>query len=283
LAWLNGRLRAQVRYPVITIVHHLRSSEIHPRPLLPFYRWVERCYLQSVDGLVYNSATTRATVLALAATHKPSIIAYPAADHRRPPDTAETLVRVAAQANSLEPLQILFVGNVIARKGLHQLLAALALLPRAQWRLAVVGSLTTDPGYVAQIRRMLVALDLLPNVVLHGACSDDALRGFYAQSALFAAPAYEGFGIAYLEAMSFGLPVIAATAGAAHEIVTHGIDGYLVAADDRAGLAASIARFCQDRLLLATMGQAARQRYDRHPTWQASFTPVVQWLQAQVV
>ncbi len=51
LFWLNARLRRRVDYPVLAIVHHLRSSE--PRAVWAnwFYRWVERRYLSSVDGL----------------------------------------------------------------------------------------------------------------------------------------------------------------------------------------------------------------------------------------
>ena len=59
---LNPRLRAEVKYPIISIVHHLRSSEQHPWPLLPLYRTVERRYLASVDGFIFNSATTQRVV-----------------------------------------------------------------------------------------------------------------------------------------------------------------------------------------------------------------------------
>ena len=63
LLWLNGRLRPTISYPIISIVHHLRSSEVHPPRLLPLYRWVERRYLRSVDGFVCNSQTTKRTVV----------------------------------------------------------------------------------------------------------------------------------------------------------------------------------------------------------------------------
>ena len=48
---------------------------------------------------------------------------------------------------------------------------------------------------------------------------------------------YEAFGIVYLEALGFGLPVIASSAGAAHELITHGEHGFLVAPGDAASLA----------------------------------------------
>ncbi len=281
LAWLNGRLRRAVRYPMIAIVHHLRSSEAHPRRYMPLYQWVERRYLHSVDGFLYNSETTRSTVMHLAPNVKPSLIVYPAADHRQPPHSTAIAAQLALRTSSQDPLQILFVGNLIARKGLHQLLAALATIPNAPWQLTVVGSLTTDPVYTARIRQQIDNGGLTARVFLRGSCSDEEVRYFYQQSDLFAAPAYEGFGIAYLEAMSFGLPVIASTAGAAHEIVSHGVNGYLVEPDAIVPLATYMAHLCQGRVQLATMGAAARQRYDRHPTWQESFQPVVCWLEEQ--
>lgn len=279
LAWLNGWLRPKVGYPFISIVHHLRSSEDHPRWLLPCYRWVERRYLNSVDGFLYNSRSTQATVAALLHSAKPYWVAYPAADHHQPPPTDRLMATIQQRKQRQGPRQLLFVGNLIARKGLHHLLQALVQVPQSLWRLQVIGSLTSDPAYVAHIRQLIHRHALTNHVALVGSATDAQIVAAYAQSDFYVAPAFEGFGIAYLEAMSFGLPVIASTAGAAHEIVTPGVDGYLVASADVATLAAHITELCTQPDRLAAMSIAARQRYDRHPTWQASFAPVVQWLE----
>ena len=55
LFWLNRRLRGEVNYPIVSIVHHLRSSEARPRWQNWFYRLVEQQYLASVDGFIFNS------------------------------------------------------------------------------------------------------------------------------------------------------------------------------------------------------------------------------------
>jgi len=45
LFWINRQLRGQIAYPIVSIVHHLRSNELHPAWQNRFYRWVERLYL----------------------------------------------------------------------------------------------------------------------------------------------------------------------------------------------------------------------------------------------
>jgi glycosyltransferase involved in cell wall biosynthesis len=90
---------------------------------------------------------------------------------------------------------------------------------------------------------------------------------------------YEGFGIVYLEGMGFGLPPIATTAGAAGEIITHGENGFLVPPGDAAALADCIRLLMQDRERLSAMSLAARQRYDRHPSWQASAAKIREFIE----
>jgi glycosyltransferase involved in cell wall biosynthesis len=78
---------------------------------------------------------------------------------------------------------------------------------------------------------------------------------------------YEGFGIVYLEAMEFGLPSIAGNVGAAHEIVTHEIDGFLVPPGNAAAIVSHVQTLIEDRERLENMSMAALDRYNRHVTW----------------
>src|SRR5574341_2677181 len=80
LVWANRRLKRGGAYPIVSIVHHLRSSELRPAWQNRFYRWVERLYLRSADGFVFNSRNTQAAVQALAGAGRPAVVAYPAAD-----------------------------------------------------------------------------------------------------------------------------------------------------------------------------------------------------------
>ena len=93
---------------------------------------------------------------------------------------------------------------------------------------------------------------------------------------------YEGYGIVYLEGMGFGLPAIATTGGAAGEIITHGVDGYLVAARGRPrAWRECLGRLAADRPLLAALSLAARQRYLAQPTWEQTAGQIRDFLLAQ--
>ncbi len=141
---LNRRLRAVSPAPIVSLVHHLRSDERHPRPLLPLYRAVERAYLRSVDAFIFNSRTTRQRVAALrGGPLPPHIVAYPGGDRLRPQVEAAF---IRARAHEPGPLRVLFLGNLIPRKGLHVLLQALARLEPAEAVLDVVGSETFAPA-----------------------------------------------------------------------------------------------------------------------------------------
>jgi glycosyltransferase involved in cell wall biosynthesis len=298
---LNRQLRPRVAYPFVAIVHHLRCSEHRPAWQNALYRHVERAYLRSVDGFVFNSETTREAVSALTphpgAARHPSplsqrkeglgmggesvvkgIVAHPAADHLAP---ALTPAQIEARATAAGPLRLLFIGNVIPRKGLHTLLAALAQL-QGDWRLSVVGRLDVDPKYARHIRDWVEArrgASLQDRVSFLGRLDDAELRAQLEAHHLLAVPSsYEGFGIVYLEAMAFGLPVIATTAGAAREIITPDVDGCIVPPEDPPALAAAIQPFIADRERLRTMSRAARARYERHPTWAQSMSRVREFL-----
>jgi glycosyltransferase involved in cell wall biosynthesis len=280
LFWLNRSLQGQGRPPVVAIVHHLRCSEARPAWQNRFYRLVERRYLAAVTGFVFSSRTTRDTVEELGARGKPSVVAPPAANRFHASISRED---IATRAREPGPLRLLFLGNLIPRKGLHTLLEALALLPRDGWQLTVVGSLEVDPAYVRQIRRQLAAAGLGEQMEFTGVLEDEELASRLVGSHLLAVPSsYEGFGIVYLEGMAFGLPALATTAGGAREIITSGRDGFLVSPGDAGALAKIIKTLAGDRDLLLAMSLAAQARFAAHPTWEDTGAAIHRFLQSLI-
>jgi glycosyltransferase involved in cell wall biosynthesis len=276
LFWLNSRLQHHLSFPIVSIVHHLRSSEKHPSLLLELYRRIERQYLRTIDGFIFNSKTTRTAVADLLQKQKPHVIAYPAADHNRS-KVDRALVKKRAHAPG--PLRLIFVGNIIPRKGCHFLLRALTELPKESWQLEIVGDLTVDAKHVRQLKIQASASAISENIHWHGRLSDADLARLLTNSQLLVLPStYEGFGIVYLEGMNHGLPAIATTSGAAHEIITDGVNGFLVPADCPAALAGHIQTLNDDRSLLAQQSLAALDRAQNHPSWEKSMAAVRQFL-----
>jgi glycosyltransferase involved in cell wall biosynthesis len=277
---LNQRLRGKVGYPIVSIVHHLRSSEAHPPALRWLYRRVERRYLRSVQGFVYNSRTTQAAVAALRGEAAGGIVAYPGGDRFSP---AISAAAVAQRARRAGPLHILFVGNLTPRKGLHTLIESLARLHARGWLLHVIGRQDVDPGYTARVKRMAAALGVKDRVIFTGKLSENELNDAWIRSHLLAVPSqYEGFGIVYLEGMGFGLPAVGSAAGAAVEIIEDGVNGCLVQPDDPAGLAQRLAALVGDRGLLERMSLAALERFASFPTWADSAARIREYLQSLV-
>lgn len=260
LVGCNGRLRTHVDGPLVSVVHHLRRSEPHPRVLDRFYRAVERRYLHTVDGAVCNSRATRTAVRELAS---PECLVAPPAGDRFDPALTDSFIKRRARDG---PLRVVHVGRVVPRKGVDTLLEALGAVDDCE--LTVVGDVTTDRRYAARVRRLADRLGITDRVTFTGEVADDELASIFRRSHAVAIPSrHEGFGIAYLEGMSFGLPAIASTAGGANEIVTDGETGVLVAPDDSGAVAEALRALARDRDRLARMGRAARRRYERQPGW----------------
>lgn len=280
LFWLNRHIRRKARFPIISIIHHLRTSEEHPPVKMALYRFVERHYLATLDGYLANSNTTVKSVERLLGHPLPCYRAYPAADHLHGSEPAITGVEITARAHEPGPLRLLFVGNLIPRKGLHFLLEALARLETSFWQLTIIGRDDVDIDYTKRIQGQISALDSAAQISWRGRVADHELVNLYRHHHLLAVPSYEGFGIVYLEAMRFGLPILAANFGAAHEIVTPDINGWLVNPAATPTMAALIGEVTADRTRLAAMGAAARRRYEQHPTWEQSMRGAVGWIEA---
>ena len=190
------------------------------------------------------------------------------------PDLAAALRQRAGAA--CRPL-ILAVGGIEPRKGSDTLMAALRRLEGRPGRrpvLAVVGghSFQDYREYRDRVLSSLPGLGLRldADVVLLGTVPDAELPGWYATADVLAFPSTkEGWGLAVLEAMSAGLPVVASDLPVFHEYLRPGEDALMVPVNDAGALATALAAVLDGRELAARLRTAGRAVCARY-TWARS-------------
>lgn len=200
------------RLRVIALVHHLLGDETG---LTTTERdtWLdaEISLLRKVDQVIVTSQTTaeRLTGLDLDTAIR---IVPPGVEP--PPDLG-----FRKKARALGPLRLLSVATLIPRKGHDLLIDALAALGDREWRLDLVGE-ARDPAWAEALDYRVDAHGLTHRVVRHGVVSSAELERFWRRADLFALTSrHEGWGIALVEAVRWGLPVVATDAGAIAEAV----------------------------------------------------------------
>lgn len=175
-----------------------------------------------------------------------------------------------AQGSAGPTVQLLCVASLTPRKGHVGLIAALADCADLDWRLTCVGPTDHDPETTAAARRLLDETGLAARVTLAGEVRGDALEARYSAADLFVlASFYEGYGMAFAEAMARGLPVIASGGGAVADTVPEAA-GMIVPAGDPAALATALRALISDAGLRAVKAAGAYRAGRALPDWPAT-------------
>ena len=242
-------------HKLIALVHHPLALESGlSAPEATALRQSERAALACARRVI---ATSQATARALAADY----------------DVAADLVSVVEPGTDRSPLApradnetvaLLAVGSVVPRKGYDLLVAALATMQDLSWRLVIAGD-RRDPETARRLEDDIVRHGLSGRIELAGAVSATRLSALYAGADLFVLPSrFEGYGMAYTEAIAHGLPVVGTQAGAIPDTVPPDA-GVLVPPEDVGALAAVLRRLIEspdERKRLAMGARAAS-----FPTW----------------
>jgi hypothetical protein len=190
---------------------------------------------ESADRVIVNSAFSRDALIKQGVSPQ-KLVVVPLCFEPHKENGAE----VAETKKSGQPLKVLFLGQVILRKGIHYLIEAARLLDPDKVHFEVVGPLGITPAAVANVPR---------NVTFHGRAIGSQAVDWYRRSDVFVLPTLsDGFAITQLEAMSYGLPVVATPC--CGEVVADGIDGFIVPARDPHTLAKVIQKYLDQPDLL---------------------------------
>lgn len=215
-------------------------------------------------------AAARVVIVTSAATAKRLVSDYAVPPDRitvAPPGTDPAAM---AQGSSDGIVRLLSVGAIVPRKGFDVLIEALAALHNLPWRLTIVGDRTRSPQTAVALDAAIAGHGLNDRVTVLGAVPSAQLASLYAASDVFVlASRFEGYGMAYSEAIAHGLPVIGTTAGAIPDTVPAGA-GILVAPEDAPAFASALRRVIENADQRKRLATSARAAADQLPNWQQS-------------
>jgi len=167
-------------------------------------------------------------------------------------------------------IQLLSVGAIVPRKGFDILVEALAKLSDLSWQLTIVGDRGRDPGTVERLEALVTRLRLEDRIHSTGKISSERLATHYAGADLFVlASHFEGYGMAYAEAIAHGLPIVGTTGGAIPQTVP-GLASRLVPPGNADALAEALRDVMASEATRRELAAGARAAAAALPSWARS-------------
>jgi len=244
------------RLRLVAIIHHPLADETGLDPAVAArLDQGERRALRSVCVVVATSDHTARRLRAMGVAG--AQVVRPGTDPAAPtPHQRQT-----------RPWQLLCVASVIPRKDYYTLINALAELGERDWYCRCIGSLAADPEYAREVQAHLQDRGLGDRVAFVGELDDAGMAAAYHQADVFVLPTrYEGYGMAFTEALARGIPVIAGDGGAVRQTVpSHA--ARLIQPGDAVGLARALARFMDEPGEREQLREGALAARESLPDW----------------
>ena len=176
----------------------------------------------------------------------------------RPPATAGSRDRYGfADSDVL----FITVGRLVARKAVDQLIESIAAVDDDRVKLIVVGAGPFKEALMGQVRRAGIAA----RVRFVGLVDEATKLELLSIADVFASTSqHEGFGLVFLEAMAFGLPVICYNRGGQIDFLESGRSGYVVDLNDHAAYTARVRELANSREARENMGRDNLQRVQEY-------------------
>ena len=232
---------------------------------LPFLRPVLERIVRGSDAVTTISTYTADRLRRSVPGADPAIIPFGAAVEPR----GEEAVRVRERNQG--PFELLFVGRLVERKGVHVLLESLARLSDCgDVFLRIVG----DGPEREVLEAQAAELGIGGRVRFTGTLSEEDLAEHFARCDALVLPAVvdakgdtEGLGVVLIEAMSYGKPVIASGVGGIVDVVQHGRNGLLVHSNDAEALAEAISTLVHNPERAKALGLQGREQAAERFGW----------------
>ena len=266
--WLSGMVGATLsrewRAPHVTTFHTLAKTKMRARPgeREPQLRQDIEGHVMSVaDGIVVSTDEERQDVVRHYDAPPRNVHVIPAGvnlDMFQPVNQAQA----RAELGIREKRMILYVGRIEPLKGIDILLRAVPMLEYGQdLRVLVVGGNPGNDAELDRLKSMTVELGIEDSVTFTGSVPQSTLPVYYSAADVFVLPSHsESFGLAPLEAMACGTPVVVSRVGGMKTFVNSGENGYLVPWRCPESFAQRLDVLLANPELRDAMGQAARRK-----------------------
>jgi glycosyltransferase involved in cell wall biosynthesis len=205
------------------------------------------------DLVMVNSEWSKQALIKQGVCESKLMVVPLAYDSEKSQERASGIRSQISSFSKEHPLRVLFLGQVILRKGIQYLMEAARMLENESVHFDVVGSIgISDVGVKSAPS----------NMTFHGSVNRLETDSFYRSADLFVLPTLsDGFALTQLEAMAHGLPVIATPN--CGEVVSDGLDGLVVPACDPMALAEAIQFLIQSPEKLWMMSEATKKKIDQ--------------------
>lgn len=192
--------------PVVALVHHPLALETGlARRMAERLRDSERAALAATHVVIATSDATADLLIDRFAVSRDRLRVVQ-------PGTDRASYSIGSGGRQL---QLLSVGAIVPRKGFDVLVEALTRVADLSWQLTIVGDRNRDPEAVAHLEALIARHRLEDRIRSTGEISAECLATHYGRADLFVlASHFEGYGMAYAEAIAHGLPVVGTTGGA---------------------------------------------------------------------
>lgn len=257
-----GYICLMLKLPFIVSLH---GYDVLAAQKTPWKKYWLLKILNRAKAIIVNSKFTENEVLKLGITADKITIVYPC-----PNIKPEDLIPAERQALKTElelhgKKVLLSVGRMVPRKGFDKVIEA---LPEVIEKIPNLVYLLVGNGkkYLDELEVLAIQNQVLDHVTICEDIPDTNLPSFYDMADVFIMPArqigsdVEGFGIVYLEANSFGKPVIAGKSGGAGEAVIYGETGILVDPDNVSQIAKAIINLMTDQEYALKLGANGKAR-----------------------
>jgi len=281
LGGLFGRLGAFFSKKTLLVgqtLHAYGADEFVPYPQKAVYWVIEKFLDLLTDAYVAPSkhVVDYGTRMHLINATKATVIYNALPLRAPPPDLTAPRAQLRAKLNIRDDEVVyLFCGRLEPQKGVDVLLDACGKLPKElPWRLVICGIGEDEAALKAQAE----LLGISKNLLWMGWQTE--VDPFYAGADLYAMPSrWESFGLVFLEAMNFALPIVSTATQAIPEVVEDGVCGMLSPNEDVPALTNNLLRLSTDRSLRQAMGEAGRARLHQKFTFERFVADHLRWYQ----